>query len=261
MTDNQNEQDKQMEAFDVLIESSAGNTGLSVGETLSASPSEALFLFKSGYQAAISHAAQAKPAERTEAMIDELLAYSRALTASLQQQISMDTECIERLRNKAVALEVEIAGLQAIIIKNDEALRDIASGRCSSLIPFSVYAMNVATNALAITSPSAELEAIREEDKAEIMRLKELVKKYMALADSFEAIVSKQESRLHESTEQSWHTSMRAIVEYARKDGQQSWIPMAAFDSVNIANKYAADCMGENRPWIYRVTELPKRSK
>lgn len=46
------------------------------------------------------------------------------------------------------------------------------------------------------------------------------------------------------------------IVQYRGKEYgtyPQPWKAMAAFDSQNVAEKYAADCSGENCPWEYRA--------
>lgn len=53
--------------------------------------------------------------------------------------------------------------------------------------------------------------------------------------------------------EQKLFKGLTAVVQYCRKDGQQSWCTMAAFDSDVIANNYALGCTGEEAPWEYRV--------
>jgi hypothetical protein len=49
---------------------------------------------------------------------------------------------------------------------------------------------------------------------------------------------------------------LKAIVQYRYKSGGHGWIPMAAFDIVDIAHEYAKKCSELVRPWIYRVAEI-----
>lgn len=51
---------------------------------------------------------------------------------------------------------------------------------------------------------------------------------------------------------------LKAVVQYCRKDGQQSWRTMAAFDSDAMASNYALECAGQDRPWEYRVVIVPE---
>lgn len=51
---------------------------------------------------------------------------------------------------------------------------------------------------------------------------------------------------------------LEAVVQYRAKDGA-GWTTMAAFDLRSIAEKYAEDCGMGDRPWEYRVVDLPKR--
>jgi len=49
-----------------------------------------------------------------------------------------------------------------------------------------------------------------------------------------------------------------AVVQYRRKDGDE-WKTMAAYDSREIADKYAEDCSGPTIPWEYRVLDVPSK--
>lgn len=48
-----------------------------------------------------------------------------------------------------------------------------------------------------------------------------------------------------------------AIVQYRRKRGYDDWHNMAAFDSRDMAQKYADDCSKGEPPWEYRVVDAP----
>lgn len=52
-----------------------------------------------------------------------------------------------------------------------------------------------------------------------------------------------------------------AVVQYRRKDGV-TWWAMAAFDSKDVADKYAAKCSDndDDWPWEYRVVELEREA-
>ncbi len=47
-----------------------------------------------------------------------------------------------------------------------------------------------------------------------------------------------------------------AVVQYARKDGEQGWVTMAAFDSEEVAKKYCNKCSLGKSPWIYKVIKI-----
>lgn len=49
---------------------------------------------------------------------------------------------------------------------------------------------------------------------------------------------------------------LKAVVQYRRKDWLHGWIPMLAFDIVDLAHKEAQNCSENVRPWIYRVAEI-----
>lgn len=56
-----------------------------------------------------------------------------------------------------------------------------------------------------------------------------------------------------------------AVVQYRRKyvpgrcDSGITWHAMAAFDQKSVAEKYADDCGKDDRPWEYRVVDVPAR--
>ena len=51
-----------------------------------------------------------------------------------------------------------------------------------------------------------------------------------------------------------------AVVQYRRRDEGSDgyrWFTMAAFDLRTIAERYCDDCRKQNRPWEYRVKDVP----
>ena len=52
-------------------------------------------------------------------------------------------------------------------------------------------------------------------------------------------------------------SGLKAVVQYRRKEEGIAWMTMAAFDSESMAEKYAKECTGENRPWEYQAVILP----
>ncbi len=51
---------------------------------------------------------------------------------------------------------------------------------------------------------------------------------------------------------------IRAVVQYRRKSDGVSWNTMAAFDLRSVADHYAEDCSKGDRPWEYRVVDVPE---
>ena len=52
---------------------------------------------------------------------------------------------------------------------------------------------------------------------------------------------------------------LKGIVQYRRKDGCHGWIPMAAYDTEHMAQRYAFKCgLGNSAswPWAYRAVDL-----
>lgn len=52
---------------------------------------------------------------------------------------------------------------------------------------------------------------------------------------------------------------LNAVVQYRRKDGDDIWRTMAAFDVESMADKYCADCSAANSTWEYRVVPVRNR--
>lgn len=52
-----------------------------------------------------------------------------------------------------------------------------------------------------------------------------------------------------------------AVVRYRRKDDGIRWHTMAAFDSKSIADKYAAECSSDDRPWEYDAINVPSEEQ
>jgi len=53
--------------------------------------------------------------------------------------------------------------------------------------------------------------------------------------------------------------SLKFVVQYRYRDWPMQghdWITMAAYDVEGPAVKYADECTGDGRPWIYRACEL-----
>ena len=59
-------------------------------------------------------------------------------------------------------------------------------------------------------------------------------------------------------------SGLTAIVQYRRKfvpglcDAGIAWHAMAAFDQRSVAERYADDCSKGDRPWEYRIVDVPE---
>lgn len=54
---------------------------------------------------------------------------------------------------------------------------------------------------------------------------------------------------------------LKAVVQYRRKSGGDDWHTMAAYDSHDLADRYAAEVVDghDNLPWEYQVVDVEPR--
>lgn len=77
--------------------------------------------------------------------------------------------------------------------------------------------------------------------------------------DELSEYLKKQTSEVYRLSEllRPFH-GLEAVVRYRRKEGSGGPWNMAAFDVKSIAENYAKECSGPERPWEYWVEEIKK---